>query len=58
VVTTKDGDSGRISNFEGDEKCDGFDGVVASINVVACVSSQFRVIMVGLCGNIGIPMKR
>jgi hypothetical protein len=39
MVTAQDGDSGRISNFEGNEKCDGFDGVVASINVVACSSS-------------------
>ena len=41
VVTAKDGDSGGVSNLEGNEEGNGFDGVVASINVVACVSGQF-----------------
>ena len=39
MVAAQDRDSGRISNFEGDEKGDGFDRVVASIDVVACTSS-------------------
>lgn len=34
MVTSEYGDAGRISNFEGDEKSDGFDGVVATIDVV------------------------
>lgn len=34
VVSSKNGDSLRVSDLEGDEKGDGLDGVVTSINIV------------------------
>jgi len=34
VISSKNGDSLRVSDLEGDEKGDGLDGVVTSINVV------------------------
>jgi hypothetical protein len=35
VVATEDGDTLRISNFEGYEKSDSLNGIVASINIIA-----------------------
>jgi len=35
MVATKDGDALRISDFEGNEESDGFNGIVASINIIA-----------------------
>jgi hypothetical protein len=34
VVSSKDGDSLRVSDLEGDEKGDGLDRVVTSINII------------------------
>lgn len=36
VVATEDGDSLWEADFEGDEEGDGFDRVVASVDVVSC----------------------
>lgn len=36
VVTAKDCDAVGVADLESDEKGDGFDGVVATIDVVAC----------------------
>lgn len=35
VVTAEDGDAGGVSDLESDEECDGLDGVVSTINIVA-----------------------
>ena len=35
MVASKDGDAVTVAQFEGNEKSDGFDGVVPPVNVVA-----------------------
>ena len=37
VVTAKDCDALGVSNFESNEECDCLNGVITSINVVACI---------------------
>lgn len=39
VVAAEDGDSLGVTDLEGDEEGDGLDGVVASVDVVACAGS-------------------
>jgi hypothetical protein len=34
MVTAEDGDSGRVADFEGDEESDGFNGIIAAVDVV------------------------
>jgi hypothetical protein len=34
MVAAKDGDAGRVTDFERDEESDGFDRIIASVNVV------------------------
>jgi len=38
VVATENGNALGVSDFEGDEQRDGLDGVVTSIDVIACTS--------------------
>jgi hypothetical protein len=35
VVASEDGDALRVSDFESNEECDGLDGVVSTINIIA-----------------------
>ena len=37
MVTTEDGDALRMADLEGHEKGDGFNGVISSVNIVACI---------------------
>lgn len=55
MVATEDCDALRISDFESNEEGDGFDGVVSSINIVAC-AQELAIVMVALRGF--LPMKR
>lgn len=34
VVAAEDGDAGWVSDFEGDEESNGFNGVIASVDIV------------------------
>jgi hypothetical protein len=34
MVTAEDGDSGRVADFEGNEESDGFNGIIAAVDVV------------------------
>ncbi len=57
VVPSKDGDSGRVSDLQGDKEGHRLDGVVATIYVVSCyaVSGRFiRLFIFPFC----IPIKR
>jgi hypothetical protein len=45
VVTTEDCDALRISDFEGNEEGDGFDGVVSSINIIACAQESAFIVV-------------
>jgi hypothetical protein len=34
MVTAENGDAGRVADFEGDEESDGFNGIIAAVDVV------------------------
>ena len=55
VIATEDGDALRVSDFEGDEESDSFDGIVASINIIALLDVSLYGVSFWCCF---IPMKR
>lgn len=55
MVTAEDCDALRVSDFESNEEGDGFNGVVSSINIVAC-AQVLALVLVALEGF--SPMKR
>lgn len=57
VITTKNCDALRISDLECNEEGDGFDGIIASINVITYIRwSVLRWSCADMRGN--VPMKR
>lgn len=40
MVAAEDGDSGRVSDLESYKEGNGLDGIVASVDVVACLGGQ------------------